>query len=95
MPTRDLIDTLAEVIREKQITDIVIGMPYNIDGSMSKHGQRVRSFAAILEKKTGLPLHFQDERLTSSEADLAFREVGIDGDIDTEAARLILVNYLI
>ena len=95
VPTRDLIDTLAEVIREKQITDIVIGMPYNIDGSMSKHGQRVRSFAAILEKKTGLPLHFQDERLTSSEADLAFREVGIDGDIDTEAARLILVNYLI
>ena len=69
-------------------------MPYNIDGTMSKHGQRVQSFAQILEKKTWLPVYFHDERLTSSEADLGFREAGVEGDIDTEAARLILESYL-
>ena len=92
--TKELQKTIEKIISEKHITDIVIGMPYNIDGTMSPHGQRVQSIADRIEKSTWLPVHFQDERLTSSEADLGFREAGVEGDIDTEAARLILEEYM-
>lgn len=69
-------------------------MPYNIDGSMSKHGKRVEQFAKELEKKIQLPIHLHDERLTSSEARIAFDETGFDGDVDIESARLILEDFL-
>lgn len=49
--TNDLIETLEDIIAEKKVSGIVLGMPYNIDGTMSLHGQRVQSFAKILEKR--------------------------------------------
>ncbi len=69
-------------------------MPYNIDGSISKHGKRVQEFIKKLEQVTPLPIILHDERLSTSEAVIGFDEFGIDGDIDAEAARLILVDYL-
>ena len=50
--TKELEKTIEEVIRERSITDIVIGMPYNIDGTMSPHGQRVQSIADRIRKST-------------------------------------------
>ncbi len=73
---------------------IVIGMPYNIDGTMSKHGKRVAQFIKHLEPIVQIPIVLHDERLTTSEAILWFDEYGVDGDIDAEAARLILIDYL-
>lgn len=74
---------------------IVIGMPYNIDGTMSKHGKRVAEFVKRLEKIVEIPIVLHDERLTTSEAMMGFDEDGIlDGDVDAEAARLILADYL-
>ncbi len=73
---------------------IVIGMPYNIDGTMSKHGKRVSEFVKKLETIISIPIRLHDERLTTSEAMLAFDEYGINGDIDAEAARLILIDFL-
>lgn len=69
-------------------------MPYNIDGTMSKHGKRVQEFARKLETMIEIPIVLHDERLSSSEARMAFDEDGEDGDIDAEAARLILIDYL-
>lgn len=69
-------------------------MPYHIDGTMSKHGKRVETFSKKLESITTLPILFHDERLSTSEALLAFDEYGVNGDIDAEAARLILVDFL-
>lgn len=73
---------------------IIIGMPYNIDGSMSKHGKRVNEFIKKLELIIWIPIKLHDERLTTSEAILGFDEYGVNGDIDAEAARLILVDFL-
>ena len=53
-------------------------MPFNIDGTMSQHGRRVESFAKKIEKITNLPIILQDERLTSSEAEMAFSDMGIE-----------------
>ena len=47
---------------------IIIGMPYNIDGTMSKHGKRVDEFAKKLENIVQIPIVFHDERLSTSEA---------------------------
>lgn len=69
-------------------------MPYNIDGTMSRHGRRVEEFAQKLANHVDIPIILHDERLSSSEARMAFADDGETGDIDAEAARLILEDYL-
>jgi len=49
-------------------------MPYNIDGTMSKHGRRVQKFVQELEKIFTIPVILHDERLTTSEAQMGFEE---------------------
>lgn len=92
--TRTLLQDIPKYIQEKRAKTIVIGMPYNIDGTMSKHGRRVQEFIKKLEQITDIPIILHDERLSSSEARMSFAEDGEDGDIDAEAARLILIDYL-
>ncbi len=92
--TKELIPALEVLIAAKSASQIIIGMPYNIDGTISTHGRRVRSYVDILRKHISLPISFYDERLTTTEATLGFTEAGIDGDIDAESARLILEAYL-
>lgn len=82
------------MIHEKQAESIVIGMPYNIDGSMSSHGKKVQIFAKKLENIINIPIIFHDERLSTSEARIGFAEAGIYGDIDAESARLIGEDFL-
>ncbi len=90
VPTRNLTNELEELIEKRNPESIILGMPYNIDGTMSKHGQRVQSFAKILEKHfPTLPIIFQDERLTTAEARMEWAD-----DIDAESARLILEDFL-
>jgi putative holliday junction resolvase len=90
VPTKELIGALDKLVEKRHPQAIIIGMPYHIDGTMSKHGQRVMSIAKILEKHfVTIPVIFHDERLTSSEAHLAWAD-----DIDAESARLILEDYL-
>lgn len=93
--TKQLIETIEGLIAEKNITGIVIGMPYNIDGTISPHAQRVLSFAKTLEKRFWFSITLHDERLTSSEAYLAFDEAEFEGDIDIESARLILEGFIL
>jgi putative holliday junction resolvase len=93
--TSNLLTLLPKWVAERKAELIVIGMPYNIDGSLSKHGKRVNEFMKRLEKTVQIPIVLHDERLTTSEAMMGFNEDGItDGDVDAEAARLILVDFL-
>lgn len=65
-------------------------MPYNIDGTLSRHGQRVLEFQKKLQNHFPLlEIITHDERLTTSEAELSWAQ-----DIDAESARLILEDYL-
>lgn len=92
--TSELLTILPKWIQERKAEKIIIGMPYNIDGTMSKHGKRVKEFSKKLETLVDIPISYHDERLTTSEATLGFDEYGVSGDIDAEAARLILIDYL-
>ncbi len=88
--TKILIIELEKLIKNKNPKSIILGMPYNIDGTMSKHGQRVLAFQKKLQSHFPLlEITTHDERLTTSEATISSVE-----DIDAESARLILEDYL-
>jgi putative holliday junction resolvase len=90
---------LGEVIKTRRITDLVLGYPYNMDGSAGFKAKEVDAFAAKLKAAFGLPVHLVDETLTSSEAESSIakkdrRAVRDSGLVDSRAACLILQDYL-
>lgn len=90
---------LTTMIRARGITDIILGYPYNMDGSAGFKAQEVDAFAAELRQHFGLPIHLVDERLTSYEAESTIakhkrREVRDRGLVDSRAATIILQDFL-
>jgi putative Holliday junction resolvase len=90
---------LGAVIKQRRITDLVLGYPYNMDGSVGFKAKEVDAFAAKLRMAFGLPVHLVDETLTSNEAESSIakkdrRGVRVSGLIDSRAACLILQDYL-
>ena len=75
------------------------GLPLSLDGEEGPQAQRVRSVAAGISKRAGIPLAFCDERLSSKEAKRILREEGLDersmrGKIDMIAACVFLQAWL-
>ena len=90
---------LGEIIKQRRITDLVLGYPYNMDGSTGFKAKEVDAFAAKLKESFGLPVHLVDETLTSYTAESTVakksrRDVRDSGLIDSRAACLILQDYL-
>ena len=100
----DALDVVAsEVARlaaeEDGVGAIVIGLPRRLDGSPTDMTPRVEQFARKLETKIALPITFQDERLSSREAEsrLALRDKdwrSRKARLDAAAAAVILQDYL-
>lgn len=103
---RKSIREIAEIVKTENITDIVIGLPLNADGSEGDRVEKVKSFARMLSNgltNAGLyepviPIVFQDERLTTVEAKSILQERGIPKsewkkNIDQIAAEIILTDY--
>ena len=61
----DLLQKIAEIVRAERIEALVLGLPLNMDDSEGPQAKLVRTFAAKLEAHVDIPIHFQDERLTS------------------------------
>jgi putative Holliday junction resolvase len=90
---------LGEAIRQRRITDLVLGYPYNLDRSAGFKAKEVDAFADRLKEQFGLPVHLVDETLTSYAAEETVpkksrREVRDSGLIDSRAACLILQDFL-
>ncbi len=99
-PRWDAIDAL---VREWQPALLVVGLPYNVDGSESPMSKASRAFAADLETRYGLPVHLIDERYSSLEAGSRLREVRASGarrrrvakaDVDAAAACVLLERWI-
>jgi len=78
---------------------MVVGLPRLADGQEAPLAAGVRRFGARLEARYNLPVHFVDERLSTSEARHRLREAGtrgkrLRGARDTYAAELILQSFL-
>jgi putative holliday junction resolvase len=90
---------LGEIIGQRRITDLVLGYPYNMDGTTGFKAKEVDAFAERLRREFKLPVHLVDETLTSYTAEAtvpkkARREVRQSGLIDSRAACLILQDFL-
>jgi putative Holliday junction resolvase len=90
---------LLDMIKQRRITDLVLGYPLNMDGTAGFKAKEVDAFAARLRGETQLPVHLVDERLTSYEAESTIaksrrRDVRASGIIDSRAATLILQDFL-
>lgn len=92
-------DAIARLLEQWQPVRLVVGLPFNMDGSEHTLTRRTRRFGRQLEGRFGLPVDFVDERLTSLEAEARLRDIGRGGRAaksltHSVAAQIILQNYL-
>jgi len=90
---------IERIIQERGVEGIVVGMPLRSQGEEGTIAPEIRQFANALATQTELPVYFEDERFTSSEAAayLQSHEVKVSrasGKIDEVAAILILEQFL-
>ena len=90
---------LGVMIRQRRVTDLVVGYPFNMDDTAGFKAKEVDAFAERLRGEFGLPVHLVDERLTSYEAESTIakskrRDVRASGIIDSRAATIILQDFL-
>jgi putative Holliday junction resolvase len=90
---------LRSLVIERNIETLVVGLPYNMDGTLGYQAKHVQKFAHGASKQLGLNVEFVDERLTSYEAEEMMRSQGIStrdnkAMIDRKAAALILQQWL-
>jgi len=92
-------EVIQKIIEEWQPVSIVVGVPFNVDGSEHRITNLSKKFAKQLEQKYSLPTHLIDERYTSIEASHEIKDKKIDLKkkkllIDQIAAKIILQSYL-
>lgn len=92
-------EELAQIARERQADELVMGFPRNMDGSEGPRAELYRAFAGEVEKAAGLPVRLWDERRTTIEAHAILHESGKRmkahrRNVDAVAASLILEGYL-
>jgi putative holliday junction resolvase len=84
-------------------TQLVVGAPYNADGTEGMLMRAARGFASELERRFALPVHLIDERFSSLEASAALKARRASGerrrrvarsDVDSAAAAVILGRFL-
>lgn len=91
---------IEEIIDSEKAEFIVIGLPLNMDGTEGERAEKTRAFGEMVARRTGLPVRFQDERLTTVEAYGIMDRNGIrsekerEAKVDSVAAAVILGSYL-
>jgi len=98
-PFAGFLARLKEIIREKEVEMILIGMPRNMDGSYGPAALKVQEFVAVLKDAVTIPLKTWDERLTSAQAQRFLIQGGVRRDkrkekVDKTAAAILLQSYL-
>jgi putative Holliday junction resolvase len=96
---RDDLAALEQLAREREVGMILMGNPINMGGQEGRQSAWVREFGEALERRTGLPVKFWDERLTSVEAGRVLRSSGIGIEkraaaVDRLSAVILLQSYL-
>lgn len=93
------LDRLARLCREEGVQALCVGMPRHKDGAESATAPAARAFGEALAARTGLPLRFVNEHLSSAEAERLLRERGVKPEkrkllLDAAAAAVILGELL-
>lgn len=94
------LERLAELVKAHQVTKIVIGLPKNMNNTLGPRAEASQAYGALVAEQFGLPVDYQDERLTTVEAErMLIEQADVSRNkrkkvIDKLAAQLILQNYL-
>ena len=90
---------ICRIVKEHDVTEIVVGLPKNMDGTEGSRAELCREFAQELRDRTGLTVEMWDERRTTVEAHNILSAHNYHGQkrkntVDAVAASLILEGYL-
>ena|ERR1044071_3641264 len=98
-PFAGFLERLKEILRDKEVDQIIVGMPRNMDGSYGEATLKVDAFIAALRNAVTVPIRTLDERLTSVQANRMLIQGGMRRDkrkqkVDQTAAAILLQSYL-
>ena len=98
-PFTDFVKRLKEILRDKDVELILIGMPRNMDGSYGPATQKVQEFIAALKSEITVPIKPLDERLTTVQAQRSLLQANVRRNqrkekVDKTAAAILLQSHL-
>jgi putative Holliday junction resolvase len=98
-PADGFLRRLGEILAERQVELILVGMPRNMDGTYGPAAEKVREFVAALKERFPMPIKTWDERLTSAQANRVLLQGNVRRDqrkqkVDAMAAAILLQSYL-
>jgi putative Holliday junction resolvase len=98
-PFADLVVRLKQIVQEKEVELIIVGMPRNMDGSYGPAASRVQEFVSEIKKVIPLRIKKWDERLTTAQANRILIDANVRRDerkqkVDKMAAAILLQSYL-
>jgi putative Holliday junction resolvase len=98
-PFSKFLEQLKVILREKEVEQILVGMPRNMDGSYGPAALQVQTFVAALRDAIAIPVATWDERLSSVQANRLLIEAHVrrkdrKGKVDQTAAAILLQSYL-
>ena len=93
------IDRIEKIVKEKDINQIVVGLPKNMNNTMGPQSMKVISFVDLLKKRFEIEILYEDERLTTVQSegvliDMNVRRENRKKQIDNIAASFILQSFL-
>jgi putative holliday junction resolvase len=93
------VERIAQLVRDYGISEVVVGMPYNMNGTEGPQAQKVRAMMQRISEAIDAPVVEWDERLSTAAADRALLEADMSRAkrrkvVDKIAAVLILQGYL-
>ena len=96
---KETLNKIKELIKEHGVTKIIVGMPFNMNGSKGPSAQSVEDFISLIKKSGGIDIEAVDERLTTAQGERMLLQADVSrkkrkSSIDKIAAQLILQVYL-
>lgn len=95
--TTDAHEYIKQLIESESVDTLVVGLPRGLDGQETDQTRLIREFARELSDQINIPIVLQDEAVTSAQAEDRLKRRGkpySKGEIDAEAAAIILEDYL-
>ncbi len=98
-PLTDAVARIQQLVKEKEVELILVGMPRNMDGTYGPAADKVREFIETLKPHVNAPLRTWDERLTSAQANRFLIQGNVRREkrkekVDKTAAAILLQSFL-
>ncbi|MGE5543836.1 MAG: Holliday junction resolvase RuvX [Bacillota bacterium] len=80
------VEALRKLVIEYGVTGLLVGLPRNMNGTLGNKAREVREFGNLMEQELGLPVEYQDERLSTR----AVEETLIRADVRRKKRRRVI-----